>query len=45
MTPKKKISAMAATAPRPTRAAALLLASALSVPVYILLSLIDWLLF
>lgn len=36
---------MAATAPRPTRAAALLLASALSVPVYILLSLIDWLLF
>ncbi|SFT76234.1 hypothetical protein [Sedimentitalea nanhaiensis] len=32
------------TAPRPTRAAALLLATALSIPVFVLLSLIDWLL-
>ncbi|MBJ6373206.1 hypothetical protein [Sedimentitalea arenosa] len=42
---RQKISAIAATPPRPTRAAALLLATALSVPVFLLLSLADWLVF
>lgn len=33
-----------ASAPRPTRAAAFLLATALSIPVFVVLSVVEWLL-
>jgi hypothetical protein len=36
-------SQIIAPAPRPTRAAALTLACVLSVPVFVILSLVDWL--
>ncbi|MFD3189683.1 hypothetical protein ACFMPD_05340 [Sedimentitalea sp. HM32M-2] len=44
MARNSSIRAKAAAAPRPTRAAAVVLATVLSVPVFLLLSLIDWLL-
>lgn len=40
----KRRAVPCATAPRPTRAAALILALILSIPVFVLLSLLDWLL-
>jgi hypothetical protein len=39
-----RIMGQAAPAPRMTKAAALLIATALSVPVFAVLSLVDWLL-
>ncbi|MBK0326777.1 hypothetical protein I5535_05650 [Rhodobacteraceae bacterium F11138] len=44
MSQTPRTPARTATAPRPTRAAALLVALIISVPVFIALSLIDWLL-
>lgn len=44
MTKKPSYQITVITAPRPTRAAALVSASLLSIPTFILLSLIDWLL-
>ena len=43
-TQTSRTTARAVTAPRPTRAAALLLATALSIPVFLALSLLEWLL-
>jgi len=39
------VQGVTATAPRPTKAMAMLLASALSVPVFIVLNLIEWMWF
>lgn len=42
--PPAKPRAIAVSAPRPTRAAAFLLATALSIPVFVVLSLVEWIL-
>jgi len=39
---RNTIHGIETTAPRPTRAAAIILASALSVPIYVILTLLAW---
>jgi hypothetical protein len=45
MRKRNSVQGVIAQAPRPTKAAAIMLATAMSIPVFFVLSLIEWLLF